>query len=75
MSGRPPADSEVAGFEATLTNPYQLDETAGSEADGMRIDSSTWRMRPRSRTFGPICGPNHECILKTPYVMLCGLGR
>ncbi|MEO7330956.1 MAG: sugar transferase, partial [Minicystis sp.] len=36
-SGRAPPNSEIAAFEATLTNPWDLDEAEGSEADDMRM--------------------------------------
>src|SRR3954471_6990663 len=36
-SGRAPQHSEVAAFEATLTNPFELEETEGAEADDMRM--------------------------------------
>lgn len=36
-TGRAPAESEVAAFEATLTNPFGLEEAEGAEADDMRM--------------------------------------
>ena len=36
-TGRAPEHSEVAAFEATLTNPFGLEEAEGAEADDMRM--------------------------------------
>ena len=75
-SGRAPAGSEIAAFEATLTNPFRLEEAEGAEADDMRMKllfdlayaaalESLWTYL-RTELF---------VIVKTPLVMALGLGR
>ena len=75
-TGRADPTSEIAAFEATLTNPYELEGTEGSEADDMRMKllfdlayaaaleslPAFWRME-----LG--------IIVKTPIVMAKGVGR
>jgi lipopolysaccharide/colanic/teichoic acid biosynthesis glycosyltransferase len=75
-SGRAPAESEVAAFEATLTNPFGLEEAAGAEADDMRMkllfDLAYAASLEKLSTFLPM---ELSIIFKTPLVMVLGLGR
>lgn len=75
-SGRPPQDSEVAALEATLTNPFELEEAEGAEADDMRIkllfDLAYSATLEDLTTY---LRTELVVILKTPLVMLFGLGR
>jgi len=75
-TGRAPADSDVAAFEATLTNPFELDEAEGAEADDMRMkllfDLAYAASLESLRAFLPL---ELKIIFKTPLVMLLGLGR
>jgi lipopolysaccharide/colanic/teichoic acid biosynthesis glycosyltransferase len=75
-SGRAPRGTEIAAAERFLVNPYKLDGTDGSEADDMRTKllfdlayiASLEHMGSYLRTELLI-------ILKTPLVMLRGIGR
>jgi lipopolysaccharide/colanic/teichoic acid biosynthesis glycosyltransferase len=75
-SGRAPKDSAIAAFEATLTNPFGLEEAAGAEADDMRMkllfDLAYAASLERLSTF---LGMELTIILKTPIVMVMGIGR
>jgi lipopolysaccharide/colanic/teichoic acid biosynthesis glycosyltransferase len=75
-TGRAPAESEVAAFEATLTNPFGLEEAEGAEADDMRMkllfDLAYAASLEKLSTFLPM---ELSIILKTPLVMVLGLGR
>ncbi|WP_437678034.1 sugar transferase [Sorangium sp. So ce131] len=75
-SGRAPAESEVAAFEATLTNPFGLEEAEGAEADDMRMkllfDLAYAASLEKLSTFLQM---ELSIILKTPLVMVLGLGR
>ncbi|KYG00285.1 MULTISPECIES: sugar transferase [Sorangium] len=75
-TGRAPAESEVAAFEATLTNPFGLEEAEGAEADDMRMkllfDLAYAASLEKLSTF---LSMELSIILKTPLVMVLGLGR
>ena len=75
-SGRAPEDSEIAAFEATLTNPFELEEAEGAEADDMRMkllfDLAYAAALESVATF---LGMELKVIFKTPLVMVLGLGR
>jgi lipopolysaccharide/colanic/teichoic acid biosynthesis glycosyltransferase len=75
-SGRAPEDSEIAAFEATLTNPFELEETEGAEADDMRMkllfDLAYAASLESLTTF---LQTELKVIFKTPLVMALGLGR
>jgi lipopolysaccharide/colanic/teichoic acid biosynthesis glycosyltransferase len=75
-TGRAAPDSDVAAFEATLTNPFELDETEGAEADDMRMkllfDLAYAAALESLKTFLPM---ELKIIFKTPLVMVLGLGR
>lgn len=74
-TGRAPAESEVAAFEATLTNPFGLEEAEGAEADDMRMkllfDLAYAASLEKLSTF---LSMELSIILKTPLVMVLGLG-
>jgi lipopolysaccharide/colanic/teichoic acid biosynthesis glycosyltransferase len=75
-TGKAPEGSEVARFERALTNPFELSEAQGAEADDMRMKmlydlryvASLERLLPYLRLELYI-------IAKTPWVMLRGVGR
>ncbi|WP_129345567.1 sugar transferase [Sorangium cellulosum] len=75
-SGRAPAESEVAAFEATLTNPFGLEEAEGAEADDMRMkllfDLAYAASLEKLSTYLQM---ELSILLKTPLVMALGLGR
>lgn len=75
-TGRAPADSEVAAFEGTLTNPFGLDEAEGSEADDMRMkllfDLAYAAALESLSTYLPM---ELKIIFKTPMIMILGAGR
>ncbi len=75
-SGRAPKDSEIAAFEATLTNPFELEEAEGAEADDMRMkllfDLAYAASLEDLATF---LRTELKVIFKTPLVMVLGLGR
>ncbi|HSN99379.1 MAG TPA: sugar transferase [Candidatus Nanopelagicales bacterium] len=75
-TGRAAPDSEVAAFEATLTNPFGLDEAEGAEADDMRMkllfDLAYAAALESLRAYLPL---ELSIIFKTPLVMLLGVGR
>jgi lipopolysaccharide/colanic/teichoic acid biosynthesis glycosyltransferase len=75
-TGRAPQESEVAAFEATLTNPFGLDEAEGAEADDMRMkllfDLAYAASLEKLSTYLEM---ELSIILKTPLVMIRGMGR
>lgn len=75
-TGRAPPESAVAAFEGTLTNPFDLDETKGSEADDMRMKLLfDLAYVAALEKFGAFLRTDLEVIVRTPLVMLRGLGR
>lgn len=75
-SGRAPEHSKLAALENSLNNPYGFDEARGALADDMRtkllFDLAYVAALDRFSTF---IGLELLVILKTPWVMLRGLGR
>jgi lipopolysaccharide/colanic/teichoic acid biosynthesis glycosyltransferase len=75
-TGRAPKESDVAAFEATLTNPFELDEAEGAEADDMRMkllfDLAYAASLEKLSTY---LSMELSVIFKTPLVMILGLGR
>jgi hypothetical protein len=69
-------DSEVAAFEATLTNPFELEEAEGAEADDMRMkllfDLAYVAALESLSTY---LRTELSVIFKTPLVMVLGVGR
>lgn len=75
-TGRAPRGSPVAALEGTLTNPYKLDGAQGAEADDMRTKLLFDLAYVSSlEHFGTFLSTELTIILKTPWVMLRGLGR
>ncbi len=75
-SGRAPKDSEVAAFESTLTNPFELEEAEGAEADDMRMKLLfDLAYSAALEDLGSYLATELKVIVKTPLVMVLGLGR
>jgi lipopolysaccharide/colanic/teichoic acid biosynthesis glycosyltransferase len=75
-SGRAPQDSEIAAFEATLTNPFELEEAEGAEADDMRMKLLFDLAYAASlEDLVSFLRTEFKVIFKTPMVMVLGLGR
>jgi lipopolysaccharide/colanic/teichoic acid biosynthesis glycosyltransferase len=75
-SGRALRGSAVAELEGSLLNPYKLDGAEGSEADDMRtkllFDLAYVAALEHFRTFILL---ELSIILRTPWVMIRGIGR
>lgn len=75
-TGRAPAGSDLASIERTLGNPYGFSEARGALADDMRtkllFDLGYVAALEHFTTF---IRTELWIILRTPYVMLRGLGR
>jgi lipopolysaccharide/colanic/teichoic acid biosynthesis glycosyltransferase len=75
-SGRAPEGSAVAQLDDLLLNPFKLPSVAGSDADDMRtkllFDLAYVASLEHFRSF---IAMDAMIILKTPWVMLRGLGR
>jgi lipopolysaccharide/colanic/teichoic acid biosynthesis glycosyltransferase len=75
-SGRAPEDSEIAAFEATLTNPFELEEAEGAEADDMRMKLLFDLAYAASlESLSTFLRTELKVIFKTPVVMVLGMGR
>lgn len=75
-SGRAPVDSEIAAFEGTLTNPFELEETEGAEADDMRMKLLFDLAYAASlESLSTFLRTELKVIFKTPMVMVLGMGR
>jgi lipopolysaccharide/colanic/teichoic acid biosynthesis glycosyltransferase len=75
-SGRAPSHSEVAAFEATLTNPFGLEEAEGAEADDMRMKLLfDLAYSAALESLSTYLRTELSVIVKTPLVMVLGLGR
>jgi len=75
-SGKPHPDSAVAKFEADLTNPFKVEGAEDALADHMRVkllyDLAYSATLDHLRSYLRL---EAEIILKTPLIMLRGLGR
>ena len=75
-TGHAPAGSRIAALQGPLTNPFRMDGTEGSIVDDMRLkllfDLAYVASLNRFWTFLAL---ELLIILKTPWVMLRGLGR
>lgn len=75
-TGRPLADSPIAAHFDALTNPFHIEEARGATADDMRIkllyDLAYVAALENFRSF---LFTELSIIVKTPLVMLRGLGR
>jgi lipopolysaccharide/colanic/teichoic acid biosynthesis glycosyltransferase len=75
-TGRAPSHSEVAAFEATLTNPFGLEEAEGAEADDMRMKLLfDLAYSAALESLSTYLRTELSVIVKTPLVMVLGLGR
>jgi lipopolysaccharide/colanic/teichoic acid biosynthesis glycosyltransferase len=75
-SGRAPSGSAIARMDDCLVNPFKLPNASGSEADDMRtkllFDLAYVASLEHFRTF---VATELFIVLKTPWIMLRGLGR
>jgi lipopolysaccharide/colanic/teichoic acid biosynthesis glycosyltransferase len=75
-SGRAPSGSAIAQMDDCLVNPFKLPNASGSEADDMRtkllFDLAYVASLEHFRTF---VATELFIVLKTPWIMLRGLGR
>jgi lipopolysaccharide/colanic/teichoic acid biosynthesis glycosyltransferase len=75
-SGRAPEHSEVAAFEAALTNPFDLEEAEGAEADDMRMKLLfDLAYSAALESLSTYLYTELSVIGRTPLVMVLGLGR
>ena len=74
--GRAMKESEIAAFEAAIVNPFQLEEAEGAEADGMRMKLLfDLAYAAALEDFPAFLRMELGIIVKTPLVMVMGLGR
>ncbi|HHH11570.1 MAG TPA: glycosyl transferase [Sorangium sp.] len=75
-TGEIPNDSELAPFRAALQNPFKLDEAEGAVADDLRAKLLYDLAYSASLESLPTyLATEARIILKTPLVMVLGLGR
>jgi lipopolysaccharide/colanic/teichoic acid biosynthesis glycosyltransferase len=75
-SGRAPDGSDIAEFEKVLTNPFELEEADGAEADDMRMKLLFDLAYSAALEHLPsFLRTELGVIVKTPMVMALGLGR
>jgi lipopolysaccharide/colanic/teichoic acid biosynthesis glycosyltransferase len=75
-TGDAPPGSEIARLQTALTNPFRLEEAEGSVADDMRLKLLyDLAYGAALDDLGTYLRRELEIILKTPAVMLRGLGR
>lgn len=75
-SGKAPEGSEAAAFGETLLNPFGLDDAEGAEADDMRMKMLfDLAYAAGLERFGSFAVTELTVIVKTPMVMILGLGR
>jgi lipopolysaccharide/colanic/teichoic acid biosynthesis glycosyltransferase len=75
-TGRAPDGSPVRAFQEALTNPFKLDGAEGAEADDMRLKMLyDLAYSAALEQLGSYLMTEISVILKTPMVMLRGLGR
>jgi lipopolysaccharide/colanic/teichoic acid biosynthesis glycosyltransferase len=75
-SGRPSADSEAAKYLKDLTNPFELEEAEGAEADDMRVKLLfDLAYSAALESLATYLRTELSVIVKTPLVMALGLGR
>jgi lipopolysaccharide/colanic/teichoic acid biosynthesis glycosyltransferase len=75
-AGKAPEGSEAAAFEQAIVNPYKLDEAEGATADEMRMKLLYDMAYVASlEKFGTFLSTELAVIVKTPMVMLKGVGR
>jgi len=75
-TGRAFEGSEAATHEETLLNPFELEETEGSTADDMRMKLLfDLAYAAALEGLASFVSMEAKIILKTPWVMLRGVGR
>jgi lipopolysaccharide/colanic/teichoic acid biosynthesis glycosyltransferase len=75
-SGRAPEDSPIAEMSDCLANPFRLENVDGSEADDVRTKLLFDLAYVASlEHFGTFLLTELTIILKTPWIMVRGLGR
>jgi len=75
-TGSAPAGSEIEKLQDALTNPFKLDGAQGADADDMRLKLLyDLAYSATLDDLGSYLRTEAEIILKTPVVMLRGLGR
>jgi len=75
-TGRAFEGSEASTFEDSLLNPFDLPETEGSQADDMRMKLLfDLAYAAALETLASFLAMEAKVILKTPWVMLRGVGR
>ncbi len=75
-SGRPSAASEAAKYLEDLTNPFELEEAEGAEADDMRVKLLfDMAYSAALESLSAYLETELKVIVKTPLVMVLGLGR
>ena len=75
-TGSAPPGSAIAKLQASLVNPFQLDEAAGADADDMRLKLLyDLAYGATLHDFRKYLSAEFEILVKTPLVMLRGLGR
>jgi lipopolysaccharide/colanic/teichoic acid biosynthesis glycosyltransferase len=75
-TGRAPDGSPIQEFKQQLTNPFKLDGADESEADDMRMKMLfDLAYSATLERFGSFLSTELSVIIKTPLVMLKGLGR
>jgi lipopolysaccharide/colanic/teichoic acid biosynthesis glycosyltransferase len=75
-SGRPPENSEAAAVVSQLTNPFGFEEAEGAEADDMRMKLLyDLAYSACLESLAAYLRTELDVILKTPMVVLLGLGR
>ena len=75
-SGRAHDDSEINAFKEALTNPFKIDGADGAEADDMRMKMLYDLAYSASlEKLSSFLSMELSVLVKTPMVMLRGLGR
>jgi lipopolysaccharide/colanic/teichoic acid biosynthesis glycosyltransferase len=75
-AGRPPADSPLAKMASMLNNPFKLEGTEGALADDMRMKLlCDLAYSLAAESWWAFTLMELEILVRTPWVMLRGLGR
>jgi lipopolysaccharide/colanic/teichoic acid biosynthesis glycosyltransferase len=75
-TGRAIEQTEIAAFETVIVNPFKLEEAVDAEADGMRMKLLfDLAYAAALESFSAFLRMELAVVVKTPLVMLMGLGR
>jgi len=75
-TGRPPPGSPILAFQDILTNPFKVEEAEGALADDMRIKLLyDLAYGATLQSFRDFLRMEMFILLRTPWVMLRGVGR